>query len=156
IPVSAAAGRTFARFRLSRDGGLGPTGAAPDGEVEDYSLTIFANNTWQNPDLAVDVTGDGNLSPLDAVRVINELDQPTFADPATGKLPPAPAPLPNPPGFVDVDGNGFVSPRDAILVINALNAAARAQQAALAQKAAQAASGSMLVAAAPLPVDDSQ
>ena len=30
---------TYARFRLSRDGKIGPTGAAPDGEVEDYSIS---------------------------------------------------------------------------------------------------------------------
>lgn len=33
-------GPTFARFRLSSSGGLGPTGSAPDGEVEDYPVTI--------------------------------------------------------------------------------------------------------------------
>ncbi len=29
---------TYARFRLSRDGKIGPTGSAPDGEVEDYYI----------------------------------------------------------------------------------------------------------------------
>ncbi len=40
IPAAALAGATFARFRLSTAGGLAPSGAASDGEVEDYSLTL--------------------------------------------------------------------------------------------------------------------
>ena len=40
VPSIAAAGNTFARFRLSTVGDLGPTGAAADGEVEDYHVTI--------------------------------------------------------------------------------------------------------------------
>ena len=31
---------TYARFRLSSAGGLGVTGAATDGEVEDYAVTL--------------------------------------------------------------------------------------------------------------------
>ncbi len=40
IPAGALAGDTFARFRLSSAGALAPTGAAGDGEVEDYLQTI--------------------------------------------------------------------------------------------------------------------
>ena len=40
IPASAVAGPTFARLRISSDGGLLPTGLAVDGEVEDYAVTI--------------------------------------------------------------------------------------------------------------------
>jgi hypothetical protein len=40
VPSSAAAGTTFARFRLSTQAGFGTSGSAPDGEVEDYVLTI--------------------------------------------------------------------------------------------------------------------
>lgn len=39
-PPSGTAGATFARFRISSASGLGPTGNAPDGEVEDYGLTL--------------------------------------------------------------------------------------------------------------------
>ncbi len=41
VPSSAAAGATFARFRLSTAGGLGPRGEAANGEVEDHALTIL-------------------------------------------------------------------------------------------------------------------
>ncbi len=39
-PASAIVGQTFARFRISSSGGLPPTGAATDGEVEDYEVYI--------------------------------------------------------------------------------------------------------------------
>ncbi len=42
IPATALEGRTFARFRLSSMGGLGPTGLAADGEVEDYAVDVHA------------------------------------------------------------------------------------------------------------------
>lgn len=40
VPSFAVAGEQIARFRLSTEGDLGPTGAAADGEVEDYVVTI--------------------------------------------------------------------------------------------------------------------
>ncbi|MEM0927326.1 MAG: VCBS repeat-containing protein [Planctomycetota bacterium] len=40
VPLDAVAGTTFSRFRLSTAGGLGFTGEAIDGEVEDHKLTI--------------------------------------------------------------------------------------------------------------------
>ncbi|TVS20292.1 MAG: hypothetical protein EA424_04710, partial [Planctomycetaceae bacterium] len=44
IPANASVGPRFARFRLSSQGGLSPTGLAVDGEVEDYLLQIYGNN----------------------------------------------------------------------------------------------------------------
>lgn len=41
VPVSAAEGVTYARFRLSSAGGLAPSGLAPDGEVEDYRVEVL-------------------------------------------------------------------------------------------------------------------
>jgi hypothetical protein len=41
-PSGAAFGESYARFRFSSAGGLGPTGPALDGEVEDYRLEIQA------------------------------------------------------------------------------------------------------------------
>ena len=40
VPNGATPALTFARFRLSATGGLGPTGLASDGEVEDYQIQI--------------------------------------------------------------------------------------------------------------------
>ncbi len=41
VPLSAAAGITFARFRLNAGGKIGSTGFASEGEVEDYQITII-------------------------------------------------------------------------------------------------------------------
>ena len=62
IPANAASGATYARFRLSTDGGLAPTGAASDGEVEDYRINVF--NAADVPDLVLNapVVGDHDLS----------------------------------------------------------------------------------------------
>lgn len=40
VPAGIVAGASFARFRLSSAGGLGPTGSAPNGEVEDYPVNL--------------------------------------------------------------------------------------------------------------------
>ena len=40
VPATAKIGPTFARFRVSRNGGLTPTGEAPNGEVEDYRVMV--------------------------------------------------------------------------------------------------------------------
>lgn len=40
IPLNAKSGDTYARFRCSSSTGLEPTGSAPDGEVEDYAVSI--------------------------------------------------------------------------------------------------------------------
>ena len=40
VPAGASLGATYARFRISDVNWLGPTGGAPDGEVEDYAVTI--------------------------------------------------------------------------------------------------------------------
>ena len=42
VPPDAVVGQSFARFRISSRGGLGPEGPAPDGEVEDYDVSIRA------------------------------------------------------------------------------------------------------------------
>jgi hypothetical protein len=84
VPASATAGTTFARFRLSTAGALGLGGAAVDGEVEDYAVTIagpasglaafspavlLSNapfNSSDNIDAAttVDLDGDGDLDAI--------------------------------------------------------------------------------------------
>ncbi len=52
VPLTATAGTSYARFRFSTASGLTYTGAAPDGEVEDYEVEIEESNIkWiQNPD----------------------------------------------------------------------------------------------------------
>ncbi len=65
IPAGSSLGQTYARFRLSSVGALQPTGAADDGEVEDYRFTI-ANGDGNVPIVIgldvgqVEVTAEGN------------------------------------------------------------------------------------------------
>jgi hypothetical protein len=74
IPPGARAGATYARFRLSSVGGLGPLGGAADGEVEDYAVTIASaagsglfeanyhtGNVAATYAITVDFDGDGDV-----------------------------------------------------------------------------------------------
>jgi hypothetical protein len=70
-----------------------------------YPLT---GSVWKG----LDVNGDGWVSPLDALLVINALNSP---DPATEVVIGGTA------YTLDVDGSGYLSPRDALLIITYLN-----------------------------------
>jgi hypothetical protein len=84
----------------------------------DFADQAAAVGSWQNQRDPLDVDDDLGIFPLDALLIINELNQPFYSNPADGKLPPPPDPVPQ---FLDVDGDGYVSPNDAVLVINFLN-----------------------------------
>jgi len=47
VPITATAGQSYARFRYNSSGGIGYTGLAPDGEVEDYAVFLLSGS---NPD----------------------------------------------------------------------------------------------------------
>jgi hypothetical protein len=75
IPDDAVADGTYARFRLSTTGGLGTTGLAGDGEVEDYRLFIqpavvevvgrhlFYNNSNLDGDAEASENDDAAMAP---------------------------------------------------------------------------------------------
>jgi uncharacterized repeat protein (TIGR01451 family) len=63
VPSSGSAPATYARFRLSTDGSLGANGAATNGEVEDYPVTIAAFDRGDLPDTTAGV-GAGNYQTL--------------------------------------------------------------------------------------------
>lgn len=61
VPANAVIGTSYARVRVSTAGGLTPTGAAPDGEVEDHRVMIgLASPVLTTPAAAarVDVTSN--------------------------------------------------------------------------------------------------
>ena len=64
VPPNAEVGETYARFRLSQDGNLGPNGDASSGEVEDLRLVI-GHNPFQNPIMRHDVNDSGSITPRD-------------------------------------------------------------------------------------------
>ncbi|MEL6111053.1 MAG: dockerin type I domain-containing protein, partial [Planctomycetota bacterium] len=67
---------------------------------------------WTNPCAAHDISGDGHVSPLDALLPINQLDR-------LGSVPlSAERPADSP--YFDADANDQLSPRDALVVINSL------------------------------------
>ncbi len=80
---------TYARFRISRDGGLGPNGLALSGEVEDYPVLIQSGNPPQisQPNrtytveegralLAVDAAGLLTTNPNDDGLLVGVVDSP--------------------------------------------------------------------------------
>jgi hypothetical protein len=65
------AGNTYARFRISTDGVDGPTGRAPDGEVEDYAITISDDSgDPQNP--VVNIAGNATITNVSGNVVITD------------------------------------------------------------------------------------
>jgi sugar lactone lactonase YvrE len=72
---------------------------------------------WQNPLNRLDVNASGEVTPIDALVVINAL----LRHEGSYQLS-APAPGNSPPPYVDVNGNDSVEPLDVLMVINGLNA----------------------------------
>jgi hypothetical protein len=90
-------------------------GTATPTDVAPVTLTVADRaRAWQNPIWNVDVDADGQISPLDAILVINQIGE-NVAQNLNGDVPPP---------WTDVDGDNAISPIDAILVINALENAA--------------------------------
>jgi len=82
------------------------------------SFQIVLGNSsapWQNPGNRLDVNGNGAVSTIDAILIINKL----HANQTTLPAPPA-----VPPPYYDVNGNGRIDTGDAILVINFLKSQA--------------------------------
>ena len=126
VPSFAVAGTTFARFRLSTAGGLGPRGQASDGEVEDYQLTIkgpptaasgvFVGQNVIKPTpgkytnvLAVDMDADGDMDVLSASPVSAPISPITWYE-NDGSQNFTPRPLTTSPVEIvfaaDMDGDG--------------------------------------------------
>jgi hypothetical protein len=119
-------GDTYARIRLSTDAAsiATATGDAPDGEVSDYVVTIEGNPYTNNSGITdefgngLDVSGDGFVSPIDVLQVINWINDENVSNilslgNASG----------NPP-YVDVNGDGIVSAADVNILITYLNSSA--------------------------------
>ncbi len=84
--------------------------------VEVMVLDFSAPLPFRNTRSPLDVNGDGIVSPVDALLVINQLNNradvalPTTISQARGIF-----------GYVDVNGSGTLEPLDVLLVINGLN-----------------------------------
>ena len=72
VPAGASLGSTFARFRLTGSAGYSYFGLAPNGEVEDYQLTI----TDPAPDMPAAVAEESLISPSDPAPRTDQVEIP--------------------------------------------------------------------------------
>ncbi len=115
------------------------------GELKQKFLDVADFNPssrWQCPIEPLDVNNSSQISPIDALLVINELGK------YEGGILPQSGEVTN---FVDTNGDGAVGPLDALLVINQLNVIAA--NAAAAPMAAMSDASQAIIAEAPLETD---
>jgi hypothetical protein len=117
--VGGPLGTTYLRLRYSTNGIAVPTGAASDGEVEDYQVSIV-KAPYQNPTLRWDVNNDGVVKNEDALLISNLIANFDInGDGVVNPLVPdagAPAIAPAPP-YYDVNGDGLITRADAAEVL---------------------------------------
>ncbi len=84
------------------------------------TVTITIDNPspplHQNPSNGLDVNADGSVSPIDALLIINLINERGGGIAVSG--------LPAPPPYRDVDGNNIITANDVLQVINFLNSRA--------------------------------
>jgi hypothetical protein len=98
------------------------SGTPPQSASFALSLTVLANpRPWQNTVRPTDVNGDGSVSPLDALIIINLLNLPTSPLLSENLALPLARPATANTTFYDVNGDGFVAPVDVLVIINFLN-----------------------------------
>jgi hypothetical protein len=119
IPRGSASGPVYARFRFTTDNTAPlPTGAATNGEVEDYRINVVSRTPWTNLVHRMDVNNDGAVTNLDGLILASELRRT-----GGGEKLPVPPVTPNIPanrGFLDVDGDNFLTNADMIAIRNVL------------------------------------
>jgi hypothetical protein len=84
--------------------------------IADVGAPQSSVSLWQNPIFTCDVDGNGTVTPVDVITVINELNRTGSRD-----LSAASEPSDQWPPYWDVSGDGWLSPADVLLVINDLN-----------------------------------
>ncbi|MDA1051363.1 MAG: dockerin type I domain-containing protein [Planctomycetota bacterium] len=77
--------------------------------------TLQVRSIWQNPDNPSDANGDGRISPVDVLLLLNELSK------RGSRELGMPSPGAEAKPYFDVDGDGYLSPKDPLGIINCLN-----------------------------------
>ena len=111
VPDDAVVGQTFSRFRISRQGGLGPEGPALDGEVEDHQVSIGHGCQPLSEPTSADqqfVRGDANQD-----YQVDEADAYFIMDYLLGG-----GPSPECMDSADADDSGTVDISDATFILN--------------------------------------
>jgi hypothetical protein len=85
-----------------------------------FQTNIDAGKGWQNLLQPSDIDNDGQVTPLDALKVINGIRRGRYFDRATGELVPVDQADPFPGEYYDQDGDNKITPIDALKVINAI------------------------------------
>ncbi|PAY20398.1 hypothetical protein CKO51_06060 [Rhodopirellula sp. SM50] len=83
------------------------------------TIVLIGPDGWTHPILSTDVDGNGSVTPIDALRVINALERGQVFDDAGVLVDPATAD-PNAFAFYDVNGDLRLTTLDALIVINEL------------------------------------
>ncbi len=83
------------------------------------SITVQSVPDYQNPAVFADVNRSGQVTPIDALIVINYINSHP-----TGALPPDPTPPATPEFYYDVNGDGKCDAQDVLIIVNILNSAA--------------------------------
>lgn len=87
-----------------------------------FTLSVeLGFSSWHQTNRPLDVDASGNISPRDALLVINELNLRRYSQPGSSHLIDR---RPEGVAYLDVNGDAFISPIDAMLVINQLNQSA--------------------------------
>lgn len=113
---------TFLGELLTGASGVGlvdTNGAATNFVLVSQSYTPNPLRPWHNIVNRLDVDNSGEVVPLDALLVINELNNPFYS--ISNQLPAPVSPSLPPPPYLDVSASGSIEPLDALLVINFLN-----------------------------------
>ena len=97
------------------------SGSPPESILRTLLIDVLVNSrAWRNVALPFDTNNDGTVVPLDALRIINELNDPKIIGPG-GKLPDSRfigSTLP----YYDTNGDGFCTPvGDVLPIFNFLN-----------------------------------
>ena len=142
-------------YRVQAVAGDGQQLGTPD--VQQRSLTAsqaitdlmfgMDNPPWTSPFNSEDINNDGIVSPLDALLVINYLNENGVRE------LPVPSESESPPPYWDSSGDGWVTSLDALRVINFLNAQAAAEGEGM--EGALAASVTMISPSSAVPIANS-
>jgi ELWxxDGT repeat protein len=113
-PAANISGTATVSIVLKDDGGTASGGT--DTSTPQTLVITVTKDPWFNAARPLDVDGDNTTAPVDALRVINYLNDhlPSRIDLASAAGQPY--------GYVDTSHDGYVAPNDALLVINWINA----------------------------------
>ncbi len=117
VPIPAAAyGKTATLY-------FDLVGFDDDGSSAQISNVMmnFASG-WQNPIDPYHVNGDGDVTAIDSLLIINELERGSVHDESTRNLVPITDAV-GPPPYFDVTGDDKLTALDALQIINAINRA---------------------------------